>query len=694
MSLGLLNNIKVHGQLEQKKPNNLLAFRGSNGSLPVVEHATPAELDPVKLPGVPKELAVKIIEAANDTGVSVGEYLGVYLRHLTSKVKGVLPEPSVTANVGKTAVTTLIDAKQIFDKVTDYIKSAEKSIQVEMFEFQNLKIDSDIWPSGGAESIPGWDKQQQILDMLIKKKKQNPKINIQVILDVHKWYQDGFGNYKRHYANMKMIRHLKENGIDVVPYPRPKQGGTILQHVKFMAVDGKKAILGGMNWGNHSSANHDACIAIETLPKQSNSEVDNMIDQIFNKDWKFAWQRLGQTKLVAGPTKPEEQDQYKGRAKKIKPEDVEYMKIVGELFDKPEYRNRYKEGNLNIVEVKPLDKPAIQVLTNSPREYKLIGDQGSESIGNYIKQKLDTCDSLTAELFVLSHKEIVNKIIARHKEAQKKGGRPFKAEILISPGILDDFPYCRYAAYSLQKAGVPIRMFNVNKDLTQRLHTKWAVFEEKGKQDLLIGSANWSAVGLENNVATGKREDYPITNKLIDKRISEYQERVSELEKELKLQPVYNEKGIADIEKVKERNKAIKADLSSIDSEDFDKVETVKLNKLDSFLTLLGYYDLILNQEERREKFKRGNHECAVVVPNNKISGTFIKQFAKDWKHSEPIVPEGYGEFDETYLDDFYTEGVDKEASLPDKMAALEAYKEAKAEISFKGDHNRFNRVV
>lgn len=689
MSLGLLNSYKI--ERKEKNNSNIISFAAAKAgprvsNLPKIDHPTNTKEDPVKLPGVPRELAIKIIDAANNVGVSVGEYLSVYLKHLTTKYKGVVPEPSVTASVGSTNVTTLIDAKQIFEKTTEFIKSAKSSIQIEMFEFQNKKVDSDIWPSGGAETVPGWSNQQQILDMLVKKKQSNPEIKIQVILDAHKWYQDGFGNYKRHYSNLKMIKYLKDHNIDVVPYPRPQQGGTVLQHVKFLAVDGKKAILGGMNWGNHSSANHDACIAVETKPNLKSSEVDNFIEDLFNKDWKFAWQRLGKTKMVAGPTCPEEQGAYKGRGKEIKPEAVEYMKVVGEIFDKPEYRERYDKGNLDLVKVNPVKNPKMQMLTNSPKEYSVIGDKGSESIAEYIKNKIDNCSSLKAELFVLSHKEIVNKIIKRHQEAEK-GGRPFDVQLIISPGILDDFPYCRKAYNALEESGVPIRVYKVNKDLNQRLHTKWAVFDNN---ELLIGSVNWSAVGLENNVQTGQRSDYPITTQLLNNRIAEYKDRIEELEKIVKLPSLYNEDKTVNYEELKERRKSIKSDLGKIDADNIDKLTTVDLAHIETFNKLLGYYNLIKIHEERKDKYKRGNHECATVVPSAKIASTFIRQFDKDWEHSLPVIPDGYGEGG---LD------IDDVEALSER----DGYLEGRAEIMFAGKKHKqfiqakeptFNKVV
>ena len=484
--------------------------------LPVLEYPIPKEQNPVNIQ-LGFDVAKKLYEYSNKLGVNPQEYILHYIPHLGS-LNGVIPEPSVTANIGRTKVTTLIDGEQIFEKTLEYVKSAEKSIQVEMFEFQNMKIDSTDWPSNGAETNPGWVYQQKLLDTIIQKKKDNPNMKIQVILDVHKWYIDGNGSESRDYsfvdnelikkqlikqfdkyrkyANMEMIRYLKANGIDVVPYPRSAQNGTVLQHVKLLAIDSKKVILGGMNWGNHSAANHDACVAIEPREQKpgklyENTEADNIIENIFNTDWKFAWQRLGVTKFIKGPLTIAEQADYNGLNKKIKAENIEYMQKIGEIYGTPEYRKRYKEGRLDLIEVHPIENPAINVLTNKPRELSVIGSSGSESIGDYIKDRLKTATSLTAELFVLSHKEIVNNVIERWNEAQKPGGRPFDVKILVSPDILEEFPYCQKAYLSLLEAGVPVRTFKTQEAINQRLHCKLAVFDNK---DVIIGSANWSAV--------------------------------------------------------------------------------------------------------------------------------------------------------------------------------------------------------
>ncbi len=641
--------------------------------------------NPVKLPDVPYKMAETIITKANISKMSVGDYLAQYL---PLSIQGVPPVDSVTAQVGKTDVTTLIDANQIFNKTVQYLDSAKKSIQIEMFEFGNMDVDGELWPSGGAEGVEGWLQQQKILELLLKKKTQG--VNVQVILDTHKWYTNGNGEKHRHYGNMHMIRYLKENGIDVVPYPRRAQQGGNLQHVKFLAVDSKKAILGGMNWGNHSPANHDACISIETRDGNKNSEVDNLIMEIFDSDWAFAWERIGKTKIINGPLETSEQNEYGGIKRAILRENIDYMKTVGTLFDNEEDKTRYKkkieEGKprpngvritpgLNLPDVNPLKKEdsKIKILTNLPREYEYVGAGGSESIGDYIKNRLDTAKSLRAELFALTHFEIALKIIERveedrkykeYQEALKKGNkkdekkgklRPFDVQIIVDPSILDEFPYCRKVYDALREEGVPIRKYKTNKMINQRMHCKWAVFDEK---ELLIGSANWSAVGLETNLDQGKRNDYTRYNKMINSIIKEdHKEKIQKREKELGLPSIFNQKGEVNYDKLKSRRKSIKKAISRNNLEDIngesspvvtieakDKLDRV-IEKTEIKLTrenlhhlqkLSSRYKEVKYLLNRQKFFIRGNHESSVVIDDREISGNFLKQFERDWDHSKP----------------------------------------------------------
>ncbi len=604
----------------------------TENQLPKIEVRTPKKLNPVNLPDVSYFMAQKIIESANKSELSVDDFLRQYLKHLTYTPK-VLPEPSKTAQVGRTQITTLIDGEQIFNKVVEDVKSAKESILVEMFEFQNLKIDGHKWPANGADAVAGFEEQQSLLPILIRKKKENPNLKIQVILDAHKWYINGNGEKDRHYNNQDMIKYLKNNGIDVVPYPRAAQNGAALQHVKLLAVDGKKVILGGMNWGTHSCANHDACVAIETLPKYKNSEVDNIIEEIFNKDWKFAWQRLGKTKLVAGPLTEEEQEFYTGLKKEIKQENVDYMNMVGEVFNKPEYLNRYDKNDLSkleLVKTNPIDNPQIKILATKPNELKFVNEEGKETTRNYIQDKLNTCSKVRGELFVLSDKELIQTIIARHKKGE------LDAKFIVSSDILEEFPYCRKAYNELVENNVPIRLYNFDEKINQRMHAKWAVFDDR---EVIIGSTNWSAMGLNQNLKKGMREDYELYANKIDEEIRSYLFKVKEFEDQLGLPPLSRKK--LDYKELMARREILKKALHSLNK---TGVASIKLQgnvynfveeQKSTLCTIQGYYKIIKDRHNAKEKYKRGNNECAIAFDKPSLAAVFVRQFEKDWKYSE-----------------------------------------------------------
>ena len=597
---------------------------------PIVK--TPKKDHPVALEDVSFFVAKKIAENANKLGLSRTEYLIQNIKSL-AYIPQVIPEDSKTAIVGRTNVTTLIDGGQIFNKAVEYIKSAQDSIQIEMFEFQHPSIDGHKWPSNGAEAVDGFEEHNSLLPMIIKKKKENPNLKVQIILDAHKWYMDGTGAPTRHYNNQDMIRYLKLNGIDVVPYPRPAQSGAALQHVKLVAVDGKKLIIGGMNWGTHSTANHDACVALETRDGYKNSEVDNILTEIFNKDWAFSWQRLGRTKIVAGPLTEDEQQFYKGLNKEIKDENVEYMKIVGKLYDNEKDRNRYDEkdlSKLDIIKRNPVENPAIKVLSTKPRELAYIGEQGSESIRQYVMDKVKTAKKIRAELFVLSDKEIIQTIIDRVHKGE------LDAKIIVDPSIIEEFPYCNTAYQKLVENNIDVRQYKTDAKITQRMHGKWAVFNDK---EVLIGSANWSAMAMNQNLKKGQREDYEKYTEEINREIVGYLKTVEKYEDALGLPPLIRKK--LDYKEVLLRRRKIKKAVNEINETGSakirlqDKIYEFGVKDRSDLNTVKGYYKIIIDRNNAKEKYKRGNNEAAIAFEKPILARVFLKQFEKDWKHSE-----------------------------------------------------------
>src|SRR6202035_3275835 len=67
---------------------------------------------------------------------------------------------------------------------------------------------------------------------------------------------------------------LRTAGIDVVDYPVRKQ---MIDHVKLLVVDGSVAVVGGINWGVKSPANHD-------YDAEVRGPVVRNLDRVFDRD--------------------------------------------------------------------------------------------------------------------------------------------------------------------------------------------------------------------------------------------------------------------------------------------------------------------------------------------------------------------------------------------------------------------------
>lgn len=643
--------------------NNYISFAGAQ-TQKVAQKAQKVFQNPIKPSGsgpltalnnISQSLAEEIEKRAYKAGLSTSEWLKTYLKlDIKPQVAAVASKSAV---VGNSKVTTLIDGGQYFNKAIEFVKGAKDSIQVEMFEFQNLSVDGKYWAQNGAETLPGAKEQQQLLWNIVKKKEENPDMKVQIILDAHKWYIDGKGNKVPHFANKDMIKFLKEKNIDVVPYPRASQQGSSLQHIKLVIVDGKKALVGGMNWGTHSTANHDGSVAIETLPGKRNGEVDNLMATHFNADWKLSWQRLGETELAPGPLNKEQQAQYTGKNKEIKQESVEYDQLLRDYFATPEAKNRYKEGRLDLIKAVPMTAPAIQILGTKPKELALVGEKGLETSREYLMNKIKTCKSMRGELFVLTDKELVKTVIERHKKGE------LDAKFIIEASIKQQFPYCENAYDELVEAGVPVRVYKANKETNQRMHAKWAVFDNK---EVMIGSTNWSSKGLNQNLGVGRRKDYQLATAEIDGRIQESLKEVKHNEQALHIDALNWDGSEEMYAAFKNRKNTLKQAYNSLKKSGYAQFElddknyqimngskkiTVKTKEgvstdykydvkgkdpLSELRTILGYYAIVQRRHLSKQRYSRGNNEVSVAFEAPTLArNVFVKQFNMDWEHSE-----------------------------------------------------------
>lgn len=322
-------------------------------------------------------------------------------------------------NGQKTHVESLIGGGQVFSKVDEMLKLAKSTVLVDFYNFQSPAL----YPEKSSPvGTPGADIQAQLVERLIALKKEK-NVNVKVILDNHWDEQFSEGH------NNRTIDYLRKNGIDVVTYPN----FSTINHVKMLIVDGKYAMIGGMNWGNHSPTNHDAAVFIE------GPDVGNIFNEVFKPDW---------------------------------------VSIGRDASELPDWKG-FSQGK-------------IKVLQTSAK----ASEQGArdEIFRELLHQIANAKESIHAELFNLTQPYVADALIFAHKRLKAAGKEGVK--ILVDPGIFFAFPGVRPKVQQLAKAGVPIRFFEANREIEEKLHSKWAVFDRKR---VIMGSANWSSVGLLSN---------------------------------------------------------------------------------------------------------------------------------------------------------------------------------------------------
>jgi cardiolipin synthase A/B len=156
--------------------------------------------------------------------------------------------------IGGNKVKVMADARvtpedktdDIFVQVEDMVSKAEDSVLIQMYNLDN----------------------REMIDLL--KREAERGLDIKVITHP--------ADKKSYPTKAPAIEELRANGIEVLTYP-VKSGQ--FNHVKLLVVDGKKAMIGGMNWGEHSPHNRDINVMIE-------GPAVNKLEEIHKKDWEYS----------------------------------------------------------------------------------------------------------------------------------------------------------------------------------------------------------------------------------------------------------------------------------------------------------------------------------------------------------------------------------------------------------------------
>lgn len=157
-------------------------------------------------------------------------------------------------------VSVALGGDKATSEVEKAIASAKTSVQVELYRL-------------------GYDK---VVDLLASQARKG--IKVQVLLDPTPGYDP-----RDTQAQDTMRKYLETAGVEILKYPIEQKDK--IDHVKLLIVDGKTAVIGGLNWDQHSHFNLDTDVVVE-------GPAVGDLNHVFVNDWKIAGGH--DTPLVSG----------------------------------------------------------------------------------------------------------------------------------------------------------------------------------------------------------------------------------------------------------------------------------------------------------------------------------------------------------------------------------------------------------
>ena len=154
------------------------------------------------------------------------------------------PPPGLATPIvsGGDQLIPLPDGPSAFAAIVDVLRTARRSIDLELYEFQRLDL----------------------ADMLLDAHDRG--VTVTAIKDPSER------------SSKSTWAELEQGGVRVVGFPLDR---LTIDHVKLLIVDGVRAVVGGINWGTHSSLNHDVDVLV------AGPVVDNL-ERVFRQDLALA----------------------------------------------------------------------------------------------------------------------------------------------------------------------------------------------------------------------------------------------------------------------------------------------------------------------------------------------------------------------------------------------------------------------
>lgn len=176
---------------------------------------------------------------------------GAALEHTPAPLLG--PAPPV--QVGADRVTLLRSGVRTFAQLRELIDSARLTVDIEVYEFNH----------------------PQLVNAVVAAHARG--VHVTVIDDPSE------------VSSAATAQQLRGAGLDVVDYPVRR---LMIDHVKLLLVDSSVAVVGGINWGAHSPANHDYDVMVR------GPAVHNL-ERVFRRDLVTCGRQAGIPDPIADP---------------------------------------------------------------------------------------------------------------------------------------------------------------------------------------------------------------------------------------------------------------------------------------------------------------------------------------------------------------------------------------------------------
>ncbi len=317
-----------------------------------------------------------------------------------------------------TVPTPFFNQDAIFPAAKRLIQAAQSDVQIDMF-FMGGKIG------------------EEIASLLIAKKRAG--LDVRLLHDPGLGYKDAIKSTVRPVMDI-----LKKGGIEVLPYPVGKLKGIApikADHNKTLIVDGKIAMVGGMNFADVNAPNHDLMV-------QFGGPSALYMKAVFMRNWTLAGGKATEVSIDQVPDDPADSDSAPAPST--------------------------EEESVTVTNSGPFGFPTRpQIATLIDNAKKRIW------LEMYILADDDICDRLVAA--------------ARRGVEVRVITDPNKFAFAVNIGGMPNLGAIR------KFRGTPVQIQFYNTAPDQQMHAKMCLFDD---DKVAVGSTNWTQAGFDSNSET------------------------------------------------------------------------------------------------------------------------------------------------------------------------------------------------